>query len=494
MSRKHETNNVVTKPFEVPAVIRADLVVLLALAVTGLVVFSTGLNAWFTSDAWQFLEVAFDLGLTGVWVQFVPHPENWFRPLTRLVFQIEFALFGFQPLGYHLVALALHVATAWLVYLLARQLTQRRAAAVLAAFTFLLTIHAHEIVWDIGDLHNALGGVPLVAAVVLYARGRRLAAWIAMAVSLMSDETGLLTFGLLIWYDILFYMQGWNVIQLRGAVRRLVPFAALIGVYVAMRWTIGGGTFLNEQQPCHAPLCLVNGMGEYFNRFFVRSEWLLGFVWSYRPLFAVVLMAGVVVLMVWLKPWRWHKARALAFAAGWMGLSSFFFVWALWPYVADRFWYVPDAGLALLVGVVASHALDEFTRGRWARVAVTSGALVLGMWVAVGVVMLVQRGKLWTRAGAEAQMIVQRVQELVPNPPLHTTFVMDQLPDSYYVTFAPGNTGPYLFRNGIREALRLRYNRADVRVVRGWDSPDAGTATAPIYLRVSPGQVERITP
>lgn len=199
-------------------------------------------------------------------------------------------------------------------------------------------------------------------------------------------------------------------------------------------------------------------------------------------------------MIVWLKPWRWREARALVFAAGWMGLASFFFVWALWPYVADRFWYIPDLGLALLVGVVASHTIDEYARGRWTRIAVTGAALVFGVWLAIGIFMLIQRGALWTRAGAEAQMIVQRVQELVPNPPPHTTFVMDQLPDSYYVTFAPGNTGPYLFRNGIREALRLHYNRADVRVVRGFNSPDAGSATAPIYLRVLPGQVERIKP
>lgn len=466
--------------------------VALCFSLIGLMVFGSGLNAWFTSDAWKFLEVAYDVGFTRVWNQFVPHPENWYRPLTRLVFQIEYTLFGLEPLGYHLVALTLHVTTALLIYLTALRLLQVRAAAILAGLVFLLTLHAHEVIWSVGDLHNALGGTTVLLTVFAYVRRNVWLAWVGLVLNLLADETGILTLGLLIWYDVLFHVSPWNRKEVRAAVVRLVPFGALVVLYFLARLTIGQGTLLNEQTPCHAPLCLVNGMGEYLVRFFVRTEWLLGFVWTRRPFFVIALLLVFLAAVVFFKPWRWREVRVLWFAAGWMGAASFFFVWALWPYVADRFWYVPDVGLALLVGALAAHAARSDLSSRRNRIALTAMTFAFIVWLGVGVSMLVERGQLWTRSGAEARMIVYRVAELVPQPPQNPTFVFEGLPDSYYVTFAPGNTGPYLFRNGIREALRLHYGRPDVKVERGWDSPGALAALNPIYLRVKPGQVELV--
>jgi hypothetical protein len=303
-----------------------------------------------------------------------------------------------------------------------------------------------------------------------------------------------LTFGLLVLYDGLFNVREWNRRELRSAVLRLLPFAGVIGIYVLLRLLIGSGTFLNEQTPCHTPICLVNGMGEYVNRFFVRPDVLLSLVWSFRPLFAAGFLLLFVLAAILLKVWRWRELRALVFGAGWMVAGSFFFVWALWPYVADRFWYVPDMGLAIVVGAVAAHAARAFSTNPRSRIWVGAAAVGFLLWLLIGVGMLVQRGQLWTRSGEEAQMIVTQVTTLVPDPPRDPTFIFDHVPDSYYETFAPGNTGPYLFRNGIREALRLHYGRADIRIERGWDTAGAVAAAHPIYFRVTRGQVELVAP
>lgn len=454
--------------------------------------FSPGIRAWFTSDAWKFLEVAYDLGWARVWNQFIPHPENWFRPLTRVVFQFEYTLFGFEPLGYHLTALAFHISTAFLIYLFVFELVRVRAAAILAGLAFLLTIHAQEVIWSVGDLHNALGGTTVMLTMVAFAQRRDWLARLGLLLNLTSDETGILTFALVVLYAALFEIKKWDRTELRVNGLRLVPFAGLLVIYFLLRLLIGSGTLLNEQTPCHAPLCIVNGMGEYLNRFFIRTDLLLNLIWRWRPFFAAaILLVGITAGIVF-KPWRWREARALLFAVGWMTISSLFFVWALWPYVADRFWYVPDMGLAILIGVTSAHAMRVERTNSGTRAALTALAIAFIVWLGIGVVMLTQRGQLWTRSGEEARMIVQRVVALVPDPPRNPTFVFDGLSDSYYVTFAPGNTGPYLFRNGIREALRLHYGRADVRVERGWDSDGARAADNPIFLRVRPGNVELV--
>lgn len=466
--------------------------VAILLTVLGLLVFGTALGAWFTSEAWQLLEVGNDLGFARIWEQFVPHPENWYRPLTRLFFQVELSVFGFDPLGYRLVALALHIISACLLYSLAMLHLRSRTAACIVGIIFLLTLHAHEVIWDVGDLHTALGGVMLVVTVYAYALSKYKLALLFLALSLLADETGLLTCVLLIWYEICFNVPRWNRAMLLTSVRRVAPYGVLVVLYVLSRWFATNGIFLNETTPCHTPICLVNGMGEYLNRLVVRTDLLLSLVWRYRIVFSTIIGAALGIFIWLAKPWRWSDRQMLLFATGWTALASFFFVLALWPYVADRFWYVPDMGLALVVGTVAAHVQRAFPLLSLSkRVVVLSAASLLSAWVIVGAVMLVQRGQLWQRAGDEALFIVTRVQQLVPNPPPNPTFVFDVIPDSYYESFPPGNTGPYLYRNGLRSALRFRYGRSDVRVALA-GSEEAHSATNPIYLSITQGHVELI--
>lgn len=465
-------------------------VVVILFTVLGLSVFGTALGAWFTSEAWQLLEVGNDLGFARIWEQFVPHPENWYRPFTRLFFQVELSVFGFAPLGYRLVALSLHISSACLLYSLAMLQLRSRLAACIAGIIFLLTLHAHEVIWDVGDLHTALGGVMLVATVCAYARSKYKLALFFLALSLMTDETGLLACALLIWYELCFNAPSWNRALLLCSARRVAPYGALVMLYLLLRWFATNGIILNETTPCHAPICLVNGMSEYLNRLVIRTELLLTLVWHYRIVFSMLIGAALGIFIWFAKPWRWAERLMLLFATGWTALASFFFVWALWPYVADRFWYVPDMGLALVVGTVAAHYQRAFPLlSLPKRAVVVSAAGLLVVWVIVGAVMLVQRGQLWQRAGDEALFIVTRVQELVPSPPSNPTFVFDVIPDSYYESFPPGNTGPYLYRNGLRSALRFRYGRPDVRVALA-GSEQARSATNPIYLSIAQGFVE----
>ena len=50
--------------------------------------------------------------------------------------------------------------------------------------------------------------------------------------------------------------------------------------------------------------------------------------------------------------------------------------------------------------------------------------------------------------------------------------VFSDVPDSLLPDIPPGNTGPYLLRNGLTTGLRLRYGRSDV-------FPIAATQTRP---------------
>jgi hypothetical protein len=189
---------------------------------------------------------------------------------------------------------------------------------------------------------------------------------------------------------------------------------------------------------------------------------------------ALVVIAAVVLLT---RPWRWSEKRVPLFLLAWLAVATTFFILSLWPYIADRFLYVPDCALAILIGVVALRAIDarpQWTPAmKWADCA-AAGALVI--WIAAGSWMMLGRGQMNIDAGNEDASILHQIHSLVPNPPQGAVFVVRDVPYNPTPQIAPGNDGPYLFNNGLQDGIQLEYGRSDLRVVVG---RDASTPTQP---------------
>jgi hypothetical protein len=150
---------------------------LFALVVTAAVWWGA-LSTWFTADDIVSLSRAAHL-----------EPTPWvFRPLSAvLAWRFEYALFGLRPLGYHLVALALHGLNVWALYSLALRLGSGRGVATGTALLFgasgiaFTVLHAAS---GIGDL-LALLMVLLATRVHLHARDRADSGglWLASAIA-----------------------------------------------------------------------------------------------------------------------------------------------------------------------------------------------------------------------------------------------------------------------------------------------------------------------
>lgn len=474
-----------------PARARRILPALLAGSV-GLIaalVFLPHLRAGFVSDAFGFLGRARGATLGSLAALFIPSATTWYRPVTGLVFWIEYRLFGLDPIGYHAVALACHVASSVLIFRLSRRVARSDLGASLAAGAFLFSVHAHEVVFDIADLHNALSGVALLACVLAYARGARGVSLGLGALTMTIDETGLLALPLVGLWEAAFAVRSAGRRPIIAAAIRLAPFAALTAGYLAFRMLVGGA-IAGEGPPCRTVTCLAVAAAEYLNRLFVRPDSLLSGIWTRRFSLAAATLVTVAVALALVRPWTWRTWRPALYGAAWVAGTTLFFILALFPYVTDRFVYVPDMGLALLLAAAAAES-----RRRWpaASRAARAGAALVGLavilWIAAGASMLAHRGQLWDRAGARARSIVESTAALVPDPPPNALFVFREVPDSDTPDVPPGNTGPYLFRNGLRAALRIRYGRTDLEVKRGPDGPPGA-----ILLVIDGGRVRRVAP
>ena len=72
----------------------------------------------------------------------------YYRPLQDVWLAANFHLFGFAPPGWHLAIVAVHLIAVWLVFEIARELTDTRGLRFIAATLFgVLPIHAQAVVW-----------------------------------------------------------------------------------------------------------------------------------------------------------------------------------------------------------------------------------------------------------------------------------------------------------------------------------------------------------
>lgn len=200
------------------------------------------LDDHFTSDDYQNLGLARQnsLSLSGLFA-----PSNvHLLPVTRLLWEIEYALFGISAPGYHAVSLALHLANTLLLGWLVRRWTGEGAWALGASATFALTAsHWRTTMW-IATQAQQLAVLWLLVALALWLAylesGRR---W-QLAGAVLAHL--LMTFSFTAGVE-LPLLLGLGVVLLGGSAsdkgsplrrrarRSLVPFLAVSAFYLAVR-------------------------------------------------------------------------------------------------------------------------------------------------------------------------------------------------------------------------------------------------------------------
>ncbi len=94
------------------------------------------------------LQKADDLFSLSYWISENPGTPGQYRPLRSLVFAVEYALWGLNPLGYRLTNMAVYLLCVYLVYALARRLFNDRIVAVLAGVLFAVhPAHTEVTAW-----------------------------------------------------------------------------------------------------------------------------------------------------------------------------------------------------------------------------------------------------------------------------------------------------------------------------------------------------------
>lgn len=315
---------------------------------------------------------------------------GYFRPLVTLSFGLDWARGGGGAGAFHLTNLAIHLAACALVFALSRRAGAGPTAAALAAAAFGLFPRLTEsVTWISGRtdlLATALGlGALLLHGTGAAGLGRRLGAAALLLLGLLSKEVAAGALAGLVAVEAAAARRGEK--PWRRAALDLAPAVVAAGLYAALRL----------RALAHVPRdpagLLPHGLGgslRALGRYVAmlvdpRPASLLGDPAAAEPAYLALGLAALAALaalaVAWLRrPPPPSVAGPAAAAALALGLVLHLVHLPVFALVADRFLYLPAAGLAVVLAGRAARLAPP-----WPRRAALALAPVLAAWALVTV-------------------------------------------------------------------------------------------------------------
>ncbi|MFH2098630.1 MAG: tetratricopeptide repeat protein, partial [Pseudomonadota bacterium] len=328
--------------------------------------------------------------------------SDYWNPGTTLSHMAAWSLFGADPAAHHLVNVALHAASAMLLFLALWYMTGAMGAAFLVAALFVAhPVNVEGVAW-IAERKNVLSQFFFSAALLawaLYAErrspARYAAVFTAMALGVMSKQIVMLLPFCLVLLDVWPLGRardpeaplGLRISSLPGLLAEKIPLFGLTVFSVAMGY-LSTRSYVSD----YAGQALLDGRVQ--NALMAPARYLGKIFWpvnlaAYYPYvqhpatWKLVGAALFIATATALALWQARKRPCLA--VGWFWFAGCLVPVAglvqpgLWPAMADRFAYLPQIGVFCAVVFFVRERVGD-GKARWA-----AAALCLGLAVFLGV-------------------------------------------------------------------------------------------------------------
>jgi hypothetical protein len=350
-----------------------------------------------------------------IWQWFYSESFHYYRPLTALLWKIEFAVWGLEPLGFQLVNFAMHTACALLVRNLGRQLFPGdNRTGLLAALLFLfLPGHIFGVLM-VAALTGLLCTLCYLVATVYYLQSRS-GSKVAQVLGPFFFLLALLTKELALSLPLLIAL--WEAIALRSENRLTAsrwfwacfPYGLVAAGYLLFRLALFGHM---PSSPLHAhitALRLLINAATYAAK--CLAPWGLE---ELKPFFRaqpllLALSAGAGLIATGSAIWHWrHQLQKGHF----FGLA-FFTISALPVITLYSPWntYLPSAGIALILGA----ALDWTGQHAKSKLKLAAFAAFLSLSITYSL----QHQRDWLEARILCQQLTAATSRLPTTGPIY---------------------------------------------------------------------------
>lgn len=371
-------------------------------------------------------------GLRTIWLE--PKATPQYYPLVHTTYWCEYQLWRLQPLGYHVVNVAIHAAAAILLWRLLARLAVPGSWWIAAIFA-LHPVHVESVAW-VTERKNVLSGLCYLLAAWSYTRWanwggeqkRATPSWRWYVLALAFYVAALLSKTVTVSLPAALLLVAWwkEPVSLRRHAVAVLPFF-LIGVPMAMltawlernqvgasgeafRYGIAERVFLAGRIPWFYAEKLLWPS----ELSFIYPRWNLDAFQGWWLIWTAATLALVVGLAVATQRWGNQLGRGPLIAVLFFGGTlfpalGFFNVYPFkYSFVADHFQYLASIGIiALVVGTIAYWTERD---SRFRMVAAVLGSCVL---LAIGVLTYRQIGVYQSRATLWADVLTKN-----PDSPL----------------------------------------------------------------------------
>jgi Flp pilus assembly protein TadD len=330
-----------------------------------------------------------------------------YRPVTIVSLNVNRAITGPAPLGYHAGNLLLHALVSGLVWYVVRGAGTRYGTALAAALLFAVHPVHTEAVANIAGRAELLGALFVLTAWLLHRRARArdasgqrrrwsIAAGAAYLLALLSKESTILAPALFLIDDRLSRPDG----QHRASTRTVYAAygVALLVALLLRVAALGGLRGAEDVYFLDNPAAFAGTWTRIATALAVQAEYLRLFIWPLRlssdysfDAVPVVdspldprLVVGIALAGGWLTLWLWGRKRAtpLALAAAiWVlfFLPASNLVLPVGTLMAERLAYLPSLAGCLIVGHLAARLGEPGNRrtARLATLAVAAAAVLI---------------------------------------------------------------------------------------------------------------------
>jgi hypothetical protein len=311
----------------------------LILSALAIVTYLPALQLPFIDDDYGEIPMAaryFDTGWTPLW----QNPNLRARTTNMVLDGALYRAFGFTPVPFYIVSIAVHALCVLLVYAFCvwAGVVDETTAFWAAGFFAVFEGHQEAVMWISARNESLvfLFGMSAWVCWVKYLRGRS-ALWYGLAMVALvfaaASKESFVIFPVLMLLPAMWPPEG---TLRRRAVALTVPFFAIVFAYLAWTW------LSRIAQPQYSD-----------NRFSIWAPWPLVILWSWwRLMFVWGLLAAAVI--VWIG--RPADRRRGIIAVAWMLLAMVPYSFLTYmPQIASRHTYIASAGLALLTGAAAAR-------------------------------------------------------------------------------------------------------------------------------------------
>ncbi|MFC1679466.1 kelch repeat-containing protein, partial [Elusimicrobiota bacterium] len=291
------------------------------------------------------------------------------RPLTRLVWAVDYRIGGLDPRSYHLTNVVFHVVNALLVYWLVLLLFKRRGAAFITSLVFLIhPVQAESVAW-VNGLPNVMYLFFYLLAFIAFVRWREGGAKTGYALSLAFFGAALLCKEMSVTLPAVLVLYLFMRQRREGGLRLLeyvsvLPHFLLLAAFMAVRGAVLGNTSLTGNWaggPLPMALTMLKGFAYYVKLALAPYPLSLEYLFSVSRVVDVSVLGSIVLLgcLAWIGFSRLKREPRLGF-----GILLFFLVLApvsnLIPIEAiinERSLYFSMVGWGLVVSAILGWTL-----------------------------------------------------------------------------------------------------------------------------------------